>query len=552
MSNLKTIDMDDSNKKTISQLWKFLAQQRMKISIDKLEFENVYKHLFLNVDDEEIKANLVKKLCKGFQKFPDFKGDDYLIAIRDLDEFSQNEGVNIPLELIEIEQTPEIFVDYVFEAEDDYLKYKLNTNSEKLDEYYTSLLPDSLTRTGVLSYLKSNEKYAFPILLASIEELIVKGDISQNTFKNIFYVYKTIAGRKLLPAKLHTTTRQNLLNAFSQKPESEEYCELVAMSIAMGTPINSSFNDNQIGIIAENIEYYSTYEDLLINNYNIHVLNQVLKHMTINKKGMIFSIEKILPMFFQIRNRIAVSESDLLSQLNRWERFAPKSINKDNIETIIPDATFFQYSRATSNNLTKYLNETVIEKFVDINSDELYNNRGANNYYWNIVVKNFIGSELMQQLPDNLTDFGKRILKDVANGSQNLPIPDNYGGIINKLDKRKTKSTIKDIRDDYSGAHNITPPQFKFFEKWFESQGDFKESVTISKSVVRRIIRPVIQDSECLNLILAKSGFYAKVINHAGDDAIDLKDDICKKIQNSTDAKLIAFAASIGVKKEEK
>jgi hypothetical protein len=57
---------------------------------------------------------------------------------------------------------PDIFIDYVSAAKDNYSKYKLSAKSIELDEYFVKFVPDKLagTKTVILSYL-DGKKYTF-------------------------------------------------------------------------------------------------------------------------------------------------------------------------------------------------------------------------------------------------------------------------------------------------------------------------------------------------------------------------------------------------------
>ena len=62
----------------------------------------------------------------------------------------------------------------------------------------------------------------------------------------------------------------------------------------------------------------------------------------------------------------------------------------------------------------------------------------------------------MHPLPSNISDFGKKILQDIGNGTQTLPLPEEYSMIIDKIDKRTTYSIISKIRNDFcNGQTNI-------------------------------------------------------------------------------------------------
>ena len=150
-------------------------------------------------------------------------------------------------------------------------------------------------------------------------------------------------------------------------------------------------------------------------------------------------------------------------------------------------------------------------------------------------------------LPDNLTEFGKKILIDIASGAQNLSsLPDCFKNIIARLDKRKIKSTITNIRNEFcNGTKTINAAKFQFFEPWFRLHGNLSSR---AGEVVDKIIKPVITEPACRTLVLENDKFYITLINQGGDDSFDLK-QICQQwIQRETeDTKLIEFLKGIGV-----
>jgi len=169
-------------------------------------------------------------------------------------------------------------------------------------------------------------------------------------------------------------------------------------------------SEEEIKYMAENVDYYADYGNLLIHNISqAPILNQVLKHMTENKIGDNLSLEKILPNFFNIKAKINVTETALLEQLNRWE-VNESLINRNNIQTIVPDASFFQYSLTTKNTLTDYLNKTIVEALSNVPADVFYQHRHNMNDYWISIIRLFIDSKLLNKLPDNITNFGKKYL----------------------------------------------------------------------------------------------------------------------------------------------
>jgi hypothetical protein len=569
---LSTLDIavfSENNRKIISSLWKSLAIRKRNIPLVKQEFDSTYESLLLHTD---MQTDILNSLCKQIQNFKEFNGKDYYTSLYQLNNFVEKQKIafDVEAELQGKFVNSKIFLDYLIEAKEKYKTFKLITNESELDTYFTTLSPDTdtwkqieqpinqiiLTNYShsyiieILKNLSNDTRYKFDTFFSHIEQQL--STATAINFNLYFDAYKILSKEKPLKVRLNPTQRQTIWNVFASKQDTPEYLEIVAIQIANGTNTGGTFNNEQIKDIAEKLDYYANYGDLLINNlsWNIPVLNLALKYMTENELGCNLSLETVLPRFFDIKNNLNVTEQVLLGKLNDWANHKDL-ITKDNIQTIFQNIPlFFQFSKATKNTLTDYLNKTIIEALVKVPTDTLYQQRQQPNYYWNTVIKNLIDTDFLKSLPDNLTDLGKQYLDDIA-GSR-LAIPnanDIVYKLIEKLDRRETIAHIKDIRDKYCNSqYNINPQLFLYFESWFEKQGDLKQ---LADRATHKIIEPIINDTNCLNKIISKSNYYAEIINAAGDDATTFKTAISNKVQTSTDSYLITFAKKIGIEKEK-
>jgi hypothetical protein len=575
LSKLESSTFSEENKTIMTLLWNTLAQKKMTSSFEMQEFDSVYQNILLHTD-KTVQKESVKHLCEKIQQFDTakFSGIDYFTSLSQIKDFVEKHNIEFDIlaELQEKEVYPKYFLDYVIAAKVNYPLFKLTTNPNDLDEYFITLSPDAgmwrqnqqpANKTVITNYshdciieilpnLKNDKVYKFDKFLNSIEKQIPNAIV--NNFKQYFDVYKILSDEKPLKVQLNPTQRQNIWNTLASKPNTPEYLEIVAMQIIQGIDTGSAFNQQQqIEIISKSIEYYANYGDLLKKciGWNIPILNQVLKNLTEKSQGTSkLSIKEILPLFEHIKNKIKVEPSVLLNRLNTWYQYA-ETIQANEIQNaIIPLPIFYEYSSKTKNNLTDLLNKKAIDALSAVSLNTLLQNMQNNNEYWTIVVKNFIDTEFLNTLPDNLFEAGIKALDEISAGRRTIPSSnDVLQKVIEKLDRKKTVAYVKDIRDKYCNSqYNITPQLFLYFESWFEKQGDLKQS---ADRATHKIIEPVVNDTNCLNSIISKSDYYADIINAAGDDAITLKDIMRNKIKNSTDTYLIAFAKKIGVEKKK-
>jgi hypothetical protein len=293
------------------------------------------------------------------------------------------------------------------------------------------------------------------------------------------------------------------------------------------------------------MDYYVDHGDLLVNSvgWNIPLLNETLQYMVNHKLGYKLLLSDILPQFEDIKNRIGVTDEVFIEHLAEWNTDLDKYITKNNIKDVIPDASFYDLTTKISNVLTDHINKIAFEALSEISVDTLYAQRTAHtSYYWFVAIKHLLAK--IKSLPDNLTEFGKKILMDIASGTQSLnPFPNCFKNIVERLDKRKIKSTVTDIRNDFCiGKKTINAIKFQFFETWLRSHGNLKSQ---AGDVIDKIVKPVISDGACRSLILQNKDFYMDLINTAGDDAYELKKSLRNLIQKDSDPQLVKFVNSI-------
>lgn len=557
LSKLNIESLSASDKTKISILWDELTKRKEDQKLSQQEFDDSYQSLLLYVNDKE---NLLARLCERLQSFGkeenvDFSGANYYNALKSIQDFisGNNIGIDITHYLTEIEKDPKTFVDYVQAAKDDYKLFKLSTDNSKLNDYFFND-DKNIEALSILEFIKDDSRYNFDGLKQKIEAIIPTSELTIANFKKIFDAYKSISDDKPLKVQLTPSQRNQIWTNFSSKVGPDEYLEIAAIQLVQNVNIGKDFTDKQIEYIAKQIDYYGNYGDLLINSNNQN-LNKVLKYMTENKLGCKLSLDKVLPRFFEIKNKIGVTEEALLIQLSRWRKYKD-GITKDNILKIIP-ADLYPFTKETANDLTKHINETAIKALSLVDENTLYNqinqpNQPNTNNYWYKVVGNLIDTDFCEPLPENIFNIGIRYLKEVASNGT-IPKENSVKArIIERLDRQKTPAFIKDIRDTFcDGSQNrISANVFLYFANLFEEQGDL---LSRADRVVHKIVEPIVDDIKCLQHIVNKPDYYSGLIKKAGNDASATIEKIEKRIKSgNADEKVLEFGKLIGITKENK
>lgn len=557
LSKLDTKSFTEADKIKIANIWEELTERKENQKLSQQEFDDSYQSLLLYVNDKE---TLIARLCERLQSFGkedvDFSGANYYNALRSIQDFisDNNIRINIIHHLTEIEKAPKIFVDYVQAAKEDYKTFKLTTDNKELNNYFFDK-EERIEELSVLEYLKEDSQFNFDALRQKIETVIPTDQLTAVNFKPIFDAYKLISDEKPLQIQLTPNQRNQIWNTFSGEVSTNEYLEIVAIQLVHNVNIVRNFTDEQVEYIAKQIDYYGNYGDLLVSsNSNNQNLIKVLKYMTENKLGCVLSLGQVLPQFFNIKRKINVTEEALLIQLDKW-REQKDDITQENIQKVIP-SDLYQFTKGTTNDLTKHINETAIKAISLVEENALYNqlnqpNQPNTNNYWYKVVDNLIDTEFCKPLPENIFNIGTRYLKEVASNG-NIPQENSVRArIIERLDKRKTGAAIEEIRNMFCNSKSaITIQKFQYLENWLRLQGKLKSRAA---EVVHLIIDPIINDKVCLKLLSDNASFYKDLFDVAGDEATPTKQKIEKTINSgNANEKTLEFGKLIGITNENK
>ena len=549
----------------ILHIWQRIAQIKLKEPISKQEFPVEYQKLLLHLDTAT-QNHVIAQLYKKIVRFTDFNGGDYFKTLDEIEWFIADN--KLPCDFVSLIETKEVepktFIDYIQVANktdvfprnnapaNAYEYYQIRTNSEALDTYLASLLPDNFNHADIIKTLKNGSAYTFTTLLQTITNCIKTKNVNKDKVGAIFATYRLLASDEERP--LAITLDATYINQLHSELETDGrdiqesgYYDLVAMQLAHGHAV-SLIDGGDLKYVAEILDYYADYGDLLIKSvgWNNSLLNATLQYMVNHKLGYKLSLTEILPQFENIKNRINVTEDAFIEHLAEWDNDLDKNISKNNIKNVIPRASFYDLTTRISNALNDHINKIAIEVLSEISVDTLYAQRASHaSDYWLVATKYLLAK--IKSLPDNLTEFGKKLLIDIASGTQNLSsLPDYFKDIIERLDKRKIKSTITDIRNEFcNGTKNINATKFQFFESWFRQHGNLSDR---AGDVVDKIVRPTITNAECRLLILQNKDFYVDLINVAGDDAYELKKNFRNLAKQNTDTQLIEFVDAINPK----
>lgn len=549
----------------IEKIWDTLVAKQCSAKIPILSFKEEYKTLLLN-SSKGSKIKFFKYLVNQFSEFEKINGKDYFNGFEELENFISKEKINfkISVHLKARNVAPDVFLNYLSVSGANYTKYKIKTNTDELDKFISEKLPDELDNLPEIFNLSFVLKdYSFEDTTEKIEEIITNNNLTKDNFNNILQLYKSISDEKPLNEIVTIDNLYNLLQSTTN--EEDGYYDLIAIRLQYGnsyntkiatrgwrditTSILSETDESIVKKIAKNIEYYNSYGDLLLlaTTWNQPLLKAVCRDLVSNSYGIQkLNITESIEKFEKIKDSIDIETDNLLKSFDKWTKYAKEKITIDNIEEVIPEYLFYEYSTSISLPLTNFINKIVKEYINSIDEELIIKDLGDNNSYLYNTLYVFMDTDKIKTLPRNVFNTIKQILKKIAESEISIPEEDSiWYYFIEKSKKKEIIPTIKSIRDYFIREDNITSVLFVFFEGFFRNFGEIEKKPA---DTTRTILAKVISDNNCFEKILSNQNFYIPIINNAREDSADLKDNILTRLESEPDIKeLIEFASKIGV-----
>lgn len=200
---------------------------------------------------------------------------------------------------------------------------------------------------------------------------------------------------------------------------------------------------------------------------------------------------------------LGIEPRTLIKKLDLWEGELSKDISTKNIESLFPNADIYDHLLKIENGFSNLVIDTAINKIQEIHEDVIIREIENQNYYWLKCITKLVNGGRLISYPQNLIGLCKDLLKTIAENESFIPAPKtNKDILLRNCDRTMVKSTLKTICDDFCNRTRvITTKKFVYFTKVF----DF---ILIMESrygdITRNILEPVINNNECLELVLKK------------------------------------------------
>lgn len=490
------------------------------------------------------KDEYLKKILLDLYNIQDLDIISYYDSIKQLSEI---DDINPYILLKEKEVNAKSFIDFVEQAKDEHAKYKIICKQDDLNKYFSELNVEDIKILNSIPFIK--DEYTLDSYKKRLQILLDENYNIKNNIKIVYDRLKEI--ERPIELKLNDDKIYTYFN--STKEDDEFYYDLICMRLAKlnnfsgrhQSPFDQVLklnNDSIVEKVAERIEYYITYGEILLNinnmgNYPLY--KEVAKKLTENSYGISsMNILKVLQKYEIIKDNLEIDINVLIERLDSCSKFAESKITVDNINSV--SITFFKDIMTIENNLKIHCVQ-VAEDYLKSQTKEVWKN--------SIKTLGFVYELLLIIKPDIQASFDafKELLLDKAKGSVNLT-KDICMKLIQlfETNERSMLNAFSDVRDSFCTEVSITNDFFDFYAEWLFNYAKLEDR----KDSLRRIFPTFILDKEeNISLILNNQDKMFKIVEKAGEENKDFNDKIKSLLAGKykDNEELKVFANKIGV-----
>lgn len=535
--------LSSENSELTQLAWSCVYKQEKEI---KDYLQDYQKILIQHISNKE---EYLKKLVTAFCKLV-IKDIDIIKYYDSIRQLSEIEGIN-PFKYLErVKIDASTFIRFVEEAKKDYEKYKFICDEQELNNYLQGIDIQHLGELKAIPYIK--DKYNLKSYSDKLKNLLDNNINNKDSVEIIFNRFKEI--ERPLKNKLPDNKISSYFS--STTPENEFYYDFICMRISRLNNFNSSYqsyfnniinstDDNIVEKVAERIEYYINYGEILLNidQMDYPLFKAVAKKITEKSYGQSqMDILNVLNKYEIIKNKLEITPEILIDRLNPWNKsLQDETIN--NIKSI--SLEFFTDAINVNNELTNHCID-IAKSYLESKTKEEWKQLIINKdfeYQLLLIIKHNI---------QNCFDAFSEVILDKIIGNNKLQ-KDIIDKLINffKSYGREFLVTFNNVRDCFcdKGA-TMTNDLFDCFGESLLKYAKLEDK----QSTLRTIFPTLILDKEeNIKLLLNYQDKMIKIVEISGEENKDFKYKINDLLEGKykDDHNFEEFANGIGVYKSK-
>ncbi len=493
------------------------------------------------------KDEYLKKILLDLYNIQDLDIISYYDSIKQLSEI---DDINPYTLLKEKEVNAKSFVDFVEQAKDEHAKYKIICKQDDLNKYFSELNVEDIKILNSIPFIK--DEYKMDSYKKRLQVLLDENYNIKNIIKIVYDRLKEI--ERPIELKLNDDKIYTYFN--STEEDDEFYYDLICMRISRLRNFSSSYqnlfnnvlgrsDDFIVGKVAERIEYYITYGEILLNinnmgNYPLY--KEVAKKLTVKPIGKSkMDIVLVLQNYEMIKDNLEIDSVILIERLNGWNTSAKSKITVDNINSVL--ITFFKdiIEGNISNEIAEHCIDTAKSYLETKTKEEWIQSIIKNNFDYQLLL-------IIKHNIQNCFEAFVDVILDKIDSNNNLT-KDLIKELIIFFEKhnREFIATFNNVRDRFCDKGvTMTEDLFDCFGEWLLKYAKLEDK----QSALRTIFPLSILDKkENIIVLLNYQEKMIKIIEKAEEENKDFKDKIKSLLDGEykENEEFKSFARKIGI-----
>ena len=523
--SLASIDensLDEKSKARILEKWDIFANIKLGYKYEKHRFDITIATIFKHASESSV-IKLADSFIKSMQNLSVVDGVSYFESLNELRK--QLKSLNVCFDdsnvYKPVECEPEQFVNYVSAARDLYNIYKLNTDSNSLNNFlFDEINKGNDNISNVINLIIDDNNYDFSSLRNKLSTSLDHTETKQKICV-ASYVYRILSKEKekITPLFSQTEVSSYLNNEqFDWKVKLPLGIEDVISTSLLNKVDLNDIPDELLQRICECFENYIDYTFLLQHpgkersafyKLNIYCIE--------NQYGETLDLKYVATNVHELITTFKLEPSVVLDHFSQWPEidwgeFDSNNVYLKNVRSYVDQRLFNLFLKNPgrfSNSIIRLGVEAlrIQQKGFLVKKQ---NNSLTIDSYWKNFIEIFLGTEYLKTASVLLTGECLTML-DWKLSNDEIKDPVLLDKLLDYSDDSSLRKYLHDVMNSIFTSKNIKISSFKYFGKLVPRLGSSMEENT-ARGLINHFIDPVYKDAECAKIIIENKEFYFEVM----------------------------------------
>lgn len=550
VSEIQREGMAVENLAKLDSIWNVLGKMYLKKTQNEAAFRKEVMLLMRNCSGKTLKEKIGKKFIEQFTNGNnnEHRGDEWYLVYKEFDDFLHKNELNV--ELPAKKMSAGDFQIFIETSKEDHKSFPITCDNDELNKDMLKRVTDGIDITSALGILMGNNEYDFSELFAGARSLIEGGSANNSNISALLGVCKELSKEPL-------NFKLNLANLNQFNPGGEVEYDLQLLRALEGQEINGQNEEYYASMAKQAYKYATTYiiwsKTLSLGT---QVLSKIMKWLIDNEKPIDtpVTIEDMITSMSNIAAKTGVSKKAIIVFVNDWGRKDLNNTEKNlSLQNILVGEDWCKALLTVKNDFSKAL----LKKYYrDLSAQPITSFLNANhswvplqNSYWLRQLKVLVDdAAFMNTCKEKVTDITSHVIEGICGGqiTQGNNNMDLQQKLLTYVKYNSVSSKVSDMMVKF-GNGQFVMDRFKFLSLHHY----LEQTKGYETQMLNYVLKPIINDAEVQKIILGNAAYYEPLIHNNIVQASDLKNEMLRIYESTTDSELKKFIEKVGIIEEK-